>query len=1173
MQLFPLYLFPEDSLATSVSTTVWVGIWVVAFFNLRLGWTASGLVVPGYLVPLLFAKPISVGVVVLEAIVTYLIAYGLSEIPSRHKAWCSFFGRDRFFVVVLVSIVVRSVMDGWVLPMCGQAICEWWNVNFDYRNHLHSYGLVIVSLAANYLWKPGLKQGLTTIGVTTGVTFLLVRFVLMELANFSINDVEFMYADIASSLLASPKAYIILITTSFMASFSNLRYGWDFNGILIPALLALHWNDPLKIVASMGEAGVILVLAMAVMKIPYFNGLTMEGMRKILLFFNVAFALRIFIGFIGPMVSTEMRVTDLYGFGYLLSTLIAIKAYEKRRILKLMRATLRVSTTGVAFGSIVGFALLSARLADSYPLRKSDRSPEIATATDTDGNSETVLEVIRRDRSKLFRNQLPESYHKPTSADVDAFANGVRALLRSRQNELDDGLTTAKLELARANFEVQIIDGRFAYIREVAPARGWGVYLVDLDRNNGLSVQVPAPIDEWGSLDAALFLFQEFDSKSLAIAGCRRETNSDMSADVLGSKRSIYATFSRLVSNEEVLEVRGKSPEIERLLSRTTASRRPTLPLNRSVSGGVHEIMSMMTSVLSRNAGDGVHTDLLPASSLWVKREVPQSLDLGKLKTLLPELAVEWRTSGLRNYARERTWSGFVELTLNGQDCERLITRAAMKRNQSGPADHTLPRLDEGNIRHCLLEQKQFLARQGTEQFVRPEIEDMLYFDKAVLSPMLELAHNTMPPNLTTPLAPVRAQYAGAHAVRPDHTRCPSSQHDESWLQRLTAVSTAANVMGYGVTCFFDRDSCQHFLVLSENAPCERHWGTFAVKVGGNGSVILEVPRPIAEACTFDTAIQFAGREDVLAIAMAGSHPLANLDRTADVTVEENSICLFQLFRQVMMRESGGKSLLSLEVRGFTGPEGVSSIFATSDGATSHDDLSPLAASFARRLNELGYRLEFADGNEELVGYEVSGSRQLLAARQYLQHEFATLWLAPHHRSRFSQLDNTSQSHRFQLVGIPTVHADVATYLFPASDGQMASLPENVVDDISNYLRTRDVVRLYAFARRWSECDWVRVVDTHTGQAFLVTGGSPRLPIVVNVGNRNRRPDEPMSCVASDATTLRPFLDSAASILVVERDRNLTERRKVAKGVAAYHTDCLAPALLDRGEPESGEAR
>ena len=799
MQLFPLYLFPEDSLATSVSTTVWVGIWVVAFFNLRLGWTASGLVVPGYLVPLLFAKPISVGVVVLEAVVTYLIAYGLSEIPSRHKAWCSFFGRDRFFVVVLVSIVVRSVMDGWVLPMCGQAICEWWNVNFDYRNHLHSYGLVIVSLAANYLWKPGLKQGLTTIGVTTGVTFLLVRFVLMELTNFSINDVEYMYADIASSLLASPKAYIILITTSFMASFSNLRYGWDFNGILIPALLALHWNDPLKIVASMGEAGVILVLAMAVMKIPYFNGLTMEGMRKILLFFNVAFALRIFIGFIGPMVSTEMRVTDLYGFGYLLSTLIAIKAYEKKRVLKLMRSTLRVSTTGVAFGSIVGFALLSARLADSYPLRKSDRSAEIATATDTETNSETVLEVIRRDRSKLFRNQLPESYRKPTLADVDAFSNGVRALLKSRQNAADDGLTIAKCELARANFEVQIIDGRFAYIREVAPARGWGVYLLDLDRNDGLSVQVPAPIDEWGSLDAAFFLFQEFDSKSLAIAGCRRETNSDMSADVLGSKRSIYATFSLLVSNGEVLEVRGKSPEIERLLSRTTASRRPTLPLNRSVSGGVHEIMAMMTSVLSRRTNDDGRTDLVPASSLWVKREVPQSLDLVKLKTLLPELAVEWRTSGLRNRARERTWSGFVELTLNGQDCERLITRAAMKRNQFGPEDRTLPRLDEGNIRHCLLEQKQFLARQGTEHFVRPEIEDMLYFDKTVLTPMLELAHNSMPPNLTMAdatrghrirgplgrraLALVSAQdtaETAANAVRLIHTRCPSNQHDEN---------------------------------------------------------------------------------------------------------------------------------------------------------------------------------------------------------------------------------------------------------------------------------------------------------------------------------------------------------------------------------------------------------
>ena len=54
-----LPIFPEGGLASSVITTVWVGVWVLCLFNLRFGWVLSGLVVPGYLVPLIIVKPVS----------------------------------------------------------------------------------------------------------------------------------------------------------------------------------------------------------------------------------------------------------------------------------------------------------------------------------------------------------------------------------------------------------------------------------------------------------------------------------------------------------------------------------------------------------------------------------------------------------------------------------------------------------------------------------------------------------------------------------------------------------------------------------------------------------------------------------------------------------------------------------------------------------------------------------------------------------------------------------------------------------------------------------------------------------------------------------------------------------------------------------------------------------
>src|SRR3546814_12285958 len=45
MGIFPLPLVPEGGLASSVITTVWVGVFVLCFFNLRFGWVLSGLAI------------------------------------------------------------------------------------------------------------------------------------------------------------------------------------------------------------------------------------------------------------------------------------------------------------------------------------------------------------------------------------------------------------------------------------------------------------------------------------------------------------------------------------------------------------------------------------------------------------------------------------------------------------------------------------------------------------------------------------------------------------------------------------------------------------------------------------------------------------------------------------------------------------------------------------------------------------------------------------------------------------------------------------------------------------------------------------------------------------------------------------------------------------------------
>jgi Capsule biosynthesis CapC len=351
-----LPIFPEGGLTSSVVTTVWVGVFVIVYFNLRFGWVLSGLVVPGYIVPLVILRPMAAGVIVLEAMLTYLLVWLFSERLSRGR-YNALFGRDRFLALILASVVVRVVMDSWFLPIVADWLSANYNKQFDWQSNLQSFGLVVVSLMANQFWKPGLVRGLLSLVIITGICWLIVRYGLMEFTNFRLSGVSYVYEGLASSILASPKAYIILIITAAIASQMNLRYGWDFSGILIPALIALQWYQPTKILSSFVEAAIIYFITRLLLKLPFLAGMTIEGGRKLVLFFNVSFAYKIVLGHILVWLALDVKTTDFYGFGYLLSTLLAIKAHDKDIFPRLMRSTLEVSLIGAVVGNIAGFLL------------------------------------------------------------------------------------------------------------------------------------------------------------------------------------------------------------------------------------------------------------------------------------------------------------------------------------------------------------------------------------------------------------------------------------------------------------------------------------------------------------------------------------------------------------------------------------------------------------------------------------------------------------------------------------------------------------------------------------------------------------------------------------------------------------------------------------------------
>src|SRR4030095_1320553 len=171
--------------------------------------------------------------------------------------------------------------------------------------------------------------GLIPLFTTVGVTYLIVRYPLMHLTNFDLGSLEYLYEEIATSILASPKAYIILVITAFIASRLNLYYSWDFNGILIPSLLALQWYEPLKVLTTFIEAWTIYLLASLTLRLPMLKESTVEGARKILLFFNISFAYKLCLGHVIFWIDPALQASEFFGFGSLLPSLIALKMHDK----------------------------------------------------------------------------------------------------------------------------------------------------------------------------------------------------------------------------------------------------------------------------------------------------------------------------------------------------------------------------------------------------------------------------------------------------------------------------------------------------------------------------------------------------------------------------------------------------------------------------------------------------------------------------------------------------------------------------------------------------------------------------------------------------------------------------------------------------------------------------
>lgn len=696
-----LPIFPPQALDSSVITTVWLGLCVVAFFNLRFGTTMAGLVVPGYLVPMLLVKPIAAVVILGEALATYALVRLFADRLMRAADGTELFGRDRYFGILLMSVLVRVAGDVWILPEIGMWLGSH-GIAFDWRSNLHSFGLVIVALTANQFWNGGVRRGLAYFFLYVATTWLITRYVLVPFTNFDVSSLHFVYEDLAMDILSSPKAYMIILATAFFASRLNLNFGWDFSGIMVPALIALLWYDPWRLLSTLVETIIVYALGRRVLQLAVFRRLNMEGARLLLLFATVAYVYKLAIGFALGAIAPQHNPTDFFAFGYLISTLLAVKMHGKQLTWQLGTTTLSASIAGLLIANIVGFAL-SGQWGDAV------RTPQTPIATDPHTNpaaNSAIADIaanIAADQGtmparvaelerELFRLQAPG----PDSAklqDAAGLIEGLQTLLRYRDTGDEGLLTSARSTLQRDGYALERV-GDWVLAIDRQPGRHSGLYALNLTPRTGIFVSVPAPLDEPGTMAAAAWLADSGDHALIAVAGMRLNRLQDGRSNPLENIRLPFARTHAL-ADEAVLMVRGMR--------------------QRSNSG---------------------------SAQLWIQGALPSGLSPAWLGAEVGRLQPQWGRRGRDNVLRETSAVPFAELLLDSAARLRLLARG-QRRTAYRSIDGIQP--IEGFLFEWLIERKHALAPIGSERVTVPDLGDLLYAQQEVIGPALDIARRWNP--------------------------------------------------------------------------------------------------------------------------------------------------------------------------------------------------------------------------------------------------------------------------------------------------------------------------------------------------------------------------------------------------------------------------------------------
>jgi hypothetical protein len=1002
---FVLELLPARGLDQSMLLPVLIGLMIVLFFTEAFGWVFAGAIVPGYLASVFIIQPVTGCIVLFESIVTYLIAIGLARLLSKSDAWTRFFGRERFFLILAVSLLVRMQDHAWFAPWVIGQIDTWFMTNYESEQEFYSVGLVLVPLTANMLWKPPLPRGLFQLGVEVGITYLIVAYVLLPYTNLSLSSVELTYENTAINFVGHAKAHIILLTTAILAAQFNLTYGWDFNGILVPALLALLWLTPLKLVATVGEAVVVLYLVRAFLRLPVIKHMDFEGPRKLVLVFTIAFVWKIALGFTLAPLFPDLKISDTYGFGYLLSSLLAAKMLGRKTVRGVLLPSVTTSMMGFVIGSAIGFVLeLVApasppdRLASNPASTRLLRSPVGAMALARIQTEMLPVELDQPSQAELHDHQRFWSKLALWSEGlyVVAGASPGDAAVPDEVRNLGGALGLQIAHVGRWTSGRGSDEGieREVYVvleQELDVRRGWPHALI-VPEARGPVLVVPFPVAEAPVAEVAAVLCRWTDCRAVLSAGREQdEPGTRVAARPLEIAMRSFPGRSAIVVRGE-LEPPGMGWWLADDL-RDRVNQDPDRPPTLHLRGTPTEFRFQ---------------------ELWAD-----------------ELALSWELPE-QPLRLANTDDPIGVLEIPQTELDRVLLSELTERAVVQRADASVLELLAADQR------EREAAGHAGEGWVPPSVAELAYLEQQLVGPLVRWARGG-------PLDPDSPGLEAAGA--------------------LSVLAGRASVIDYELVEIGDCETEAEALTSNcvvvlrdREPPSTSSWGTLVVRRGPAKPIALEAPRPHRERDSWRVAAELWQVMGARALLLAGADglPTRVARRRAlggpsaigdpDPVRSGNLRTPFQAFHQGVdralvdpeIREDG----LILQVRGLAAWRNVADSLVIGLGQPALqtdadqsgepiDTVEELMAIDGRQLllaaqlqpsGGLGWLhddFRVADGSEQLYRLSGAGVPQVEYTRELGDKPMAVLWFTTRVRERFVDLRGDDQRRRFTMIGWP----------------------------------------------------------------------------------------------------------------------------------------------------------